>query len=225
MQGHCHAGTQKTPWRVLGLESQEQLRMCWLQNRTQVTKGQCQSAMNQFVTWEISFSRPHAISCSIAAAAEQCMHATVVSVNLSGSQHSRTTQSYQLAACARATGVRAPARQGFAAALAPPQIAVEPRHAAQPARCRPIADGCKRLQPGNMSEAAVVSCSSSPCFSSPRRCGTSGLAKITQSNSAGTYVATKAYTKRRYYDGKNVLGSSSHTHFTHAATNWFRSPL
>ncbi len=144
------------------------------------------------------------------------MHTTVVSVNFGGSQHSRTTQSYQLAACARAAGVRAPARQGFAAALAPPQIAVDPRHAAQPARCRPVADGCKQLQPDNMSEAAVVSCSSSPCFSSPRRCSTSGLTEITQSNSARMYVATKACTKRRDYDGKNVLGS---------ATNWFRSPL
>ena len=49
MQGHCHAGTQKTACRVLGLESQEQLHMRWLQTRPQVTKGQYHSAMNQCV--------------------------------------------------------------------------------------------------------------------------------------------------------------------------------
>ena len=117
------------------------------------------------------------------------------SVSVGDSQHSRNTQhSYQLVACARATGARAPARRGFADARAPPHIAVGPRHAAQPTRLRPVADGCKRLQPDNMSEAAVVSCFSLLCFSSPWRCSTSGLANTTRSSSARTYVATQACT-------------------------------
>ncbi len=144
------------------------------------------------------------------------MHATVIPANVGGSQHSRNTQSYQLAACARATGARAPARQGFAVARAPPQTAVDPRHAAQPT-CRPVADGCKRLQPGNMSEAAVVSCFSSPCFFSLRRCSTLGLAKTTQSYSARTYVATQACTSQEAMTARTYWGLAHNTHLPHAA--------
>ena len=133
------------------------------------------------------------------------MHATVDPINVDGSQHSRNTQkSYQLAACARATGARAPARQGSADARAPPQIAVDPPHAAQPTRCRPVADGGKRLQPGNMSEAAVVSCFSSPSFFSPWRCSTS--AKSTQNNSVRTCVATQACTNQEIMTPRTYWG-------------------
>ncbi len=121
------------------------------------------------------------------------MHDTFIPVYVGSSQHSRDTQqSHQLAACARATDARAPARQGFADARAPPQIAVDLPHTAQPIRCRPLADGCKPLQPGNMSEATVTSCSSSPW-----RCRTSGLTKSTQGKSARTYVATQACTNQQ----------------------------